>query len=184
MALSEQRRDWAYLLIIGTQLFGMLGRSSWRTYCNGYRSSLSIQALDLVGFYPKALCEDPSAPLHFLVSLRETYVSLSGDPFFAHPQHEPWFEAFLYIEAAAQFPLAVYLVYKLATSKTTSAATELAGLAFGCLTGMGSVVCCYHLWQLGEDMVGSQQKIMLIYGEYLPFAIIRELPLVMTATYH
>ncbi|KAL6851197.1 hypothetical protein ACO1O0_008325 [Amphichorda felina] len=162
MALSEQRRDWAYLLIIGTQLFGML-------------------ALDLVGFYPKALWEDPSAPLHFLVSLRETYVSLSGDPFFAHPQHEPWFEAFLYIEAAAQFPLAVYLVYKLATSKTTNAATELAGLAFGCLTGMGSVVCCYHLWQLGEDMVGSQQKIMLIYGEYLPFAII---PIVMGFDMH
>lgn len=40
MALSEQRCDWAYLLIIGTQLFGMLGRSSWRSYCNGYHSSL------------------------------------------------------------------------------------------------------------------------------------------------
>ena len=77
-------------------------------------------------------------------------------------------------------------MYKLATAKITDGATELAALAFGCLTGMGSVVCCYHLWHLGEDMVGSQQKMMLFYGEYLPFAIIRELsmPGVMVNTSH
>jgi hypothetical protein len=26
MALSQQCRDWAYLLVVGTQLFGMLGK--------------------------------------------------------------------------------------------------------------------------------------------------------------
>lgn len=79
------------------------------------------------------------------------------------------------MEAAVQFPLAVYLVYKLATArKGTDGATELAGLAFGCLVGMSSTTCCYHLWQLGEDMVDPQQKVTLFYGTYLPFAIIRK----------
>lgn len=124
--------------------------------------------------YPKFLWEQPSAPLHFLVSLRELYVSLSSDPFFASSTHEPWFEGFLYIEALAQFPLAVYLVSKLASSTASSGRTELAALAFGCLTGMGSVVCCFHLVQLGEGVVPAEKKAMLLFGEYLPFAVIRE----------
>jgi hypothetical protein len=132
-------------------------------------------ALDLVALYPKFLWEQPSAPLHFLVSLRNLYVSLSSDPFFASSTHEPWFEAFLYIEALAQFPLAVFLVSRLASSSTASSGrTELAALAFGCLTGMGSVVCCFHLVQLGEDVVPAEKKAMLLFGEYLPFAVIRE----------
>ncbi|KFH45318.1 hypothetical protein ACRE_038720 [Hapsidospora chrysogenum ATCC 11550] len=153
MALSQQCRDWAYLLVVGTQLFGML-------------------VLDFVAFYPKFLWQAPSAPLHFLVTLRETYINYSGDPFFSASQHEPWFEAFVYIEIAAQFPLAVYLAYKLASARSTSGATELAALAFGCLTGMGSVVSCFHLWHLPEDVLGGQQKMMLLYGTYLPFAVI------------
>lgn len=80
----------------------------------------------------------------------------------------------MYIEAAAQFPLAVYLVYRLASARSTSGATELAALAFGCLTGMGSVVSCFHLWHLPEDLLAGQQKMMLLYGTYLPFAVIRE----------
>jgi hypothetical protein len=135
----------------------------------------SSTVLDLVPFYPKFLYASPSAPLHFLLSLRATYVSLTTDPFFAHDSHDPWFEAFLYIEALAQFPLAVYLVTKLAAAgKGTSGRTELAGLVFACLTAMGSVVCCYHLVQLGPEVVSVEKKAMLLYGEYLPFAVIRK----------
>lgn len=142
---------------------------------------LTSSALDLVALYPKFLWEQPSSPLHFLVSLRELYVSLSSDPFFASSTHEPWFEAFLYIEALAQFPLAVYLVSRLASSSTASSGrTELAALAFGCLTGMGSVVCCFHLVQLGEDVVPAEKKAMLLFGEYLPFAVIRKYSLSIT----
>ncbi|CAG9939679.1 unnamed protein product [Clonostachys rosea f. rosea IK726] len=71
--------DKVYLFIVGTQLFGML-------------------ALDLVQFYPKALWDSPSAPLHFLVTLKAAYTSYSGDPFFAEPAHEPWFQACILIE--------------------------------------------------------------------------------------
>jgi hypothetical protein len=186
--------DTAYLAIVGTQLFGMLGQSppsqSQLSHYHGIhrnkeRKTLltkSSTVLDLVPFYPKFLYASPSAPLHFLLSLRATYVSLTTDPFFAHDNHDPWFEAFLYIEALAQFPLAVYLVTKLAAAAaaagkrkgTTSGRTELAALVFACLTAMGSVVCCYHLVQLGPEVVSEEKKAMLLYGEYLPFAVIRK----------
>lgn len=82
----------------------------------------------------------------------------------------------MYIEALAQFPLAVYLVSQLASSAgRTTGRTELAGLVFACLTAMGSVTCCYHLVQLGPEVVSEEKKTMLLYGEYLPFAIIRKL---------
>lgn len=77
------------------------------------------------------------------------------------------------MELLFQLPLAAYLVGRLAAgSKSTSAQTELAGLAFACLTGMGSITCSYHLCHLGEDQVSSQQKAMLVYGEYMPFSVI------------
>lgn len=39
---------------------------------------------------------------------------------------------------------------------------------------MGSVTCCYHLVQLGPEVVSAEKKALLLYGEYLPFAVIRE----------
>ncbi|KPM46012.1 hypothetical protein AK830_g440 [Neonectria ditissima] len=146
-------RDWAYLAIISTQLFGML-------------------ALDFVPFYPKSLYAAPSAPLHFLVSVRSIYLATSGDPFFAAAGHAPWFQAFLYVEALAQFPLAAYLVSRLASRKPTSGPAELAALAFGCLTAMGSVACCAELWAMGPDVVKDEHKAKLFYGTYLPFVVI------------
>ncbi|EHK20893.1 uncharacterized protein TRIVIDRAFT_180851 [Trichoderma virens Gv29-8] len=154
--MASQRkalRDWIYLLIIGTQLLGML-------------------AIDLVAFYPKELYQPPSSPLHFLLSLRAWYVSSTGDPFFAHESHQPWFEIFLYIEGLVQFPLAAYLVYQLASTKATSGPAELAGLAFGSVTFMGSAACCFELLHMGDDMVSEDKKGSLLYGTYLPFAVI------------
>ncbi|KAL7948595.1 transmembrane protein 6/97 [Trichoderma barbatum] len=154
--MASQRkalRDWLYLFIIGTQLFGML-------------------ALDLVAFYPKALYQSPSSPLHFLLSLRSWYVSSSGDPFFAQDSHQPWFEIFLYIEGLVQLPLAAYLVSQLASSKATSGPAELAGLAFGSVTFMGSAACCFELLHMGDDMVSADKKASLLYGTYLPFVVI------------
>lgn len=131
--------------------------------------------MDLVPFYPRSLYLSSSAPLHFLVTLRSTYVSLTHDPFFVEPAHEPWFQAFMYIEALVQFPLAVYLVYNL-LKQSKGAAMELAGVAFGCVTGMGSVTCCYVLAVTAEEVLSSEKRAMLFWGEYLPFAVIREFP--------
>ncbi|KAH6605346.1 hypothetical protein Trco_007053 [Trichoderma cornu-damae] len=153
--MSQQKalRDWLYLFIIGTQLFGML-------------------ALDLVAFYPESLYRPPSAPFHFLVSLRDFYVSATGDPFFARQSHEPWFQVFLYIEGLVQLPLAAYLASRLASTKPTSGPAELAGLAFGSVTFMGSAACCFELWHMGDDVVSEEKKGALLYGTYLPFAVI------------
>ncbi|KEY66310.1 hypothetical protein S7711_02772 [Stachybotrys chartarum IBT 7711] len=153
MSSQKPWRDWLYLFIISTQLFGMV-------------------ALDLVAFYPKSLWEAPSAPLHFLVALRQTYVASSGDPFFAQESHDPWFQIFLYIEGLVQFPLAAYLVYQLASTKPTAGPTELAGLAFGCVTAMGAAACCTEVWHMGPDVLSEKHKPSLLYGTYLPFSIV------------
>lgn len=129
--------------------------------------------MDLVPFYPSALYTSPSSPFHFLITLRTTYISYTHDPFFVESTHEAWFQAFMYIEALVQFPLAVYLVYVL-FRQSKGPGMELAGLAFGCVTGMGSVTCCYVLAVTGEEVLSEGERAMLFWGEYLPFAVIRE----------
>ncbi|OAA76531.1 hypothetical protein LEL_06215 [Akanthomyces lecanii RCEF 1005] len=149
-------RDWVYLAVIGLQLTGML-------------------VLDLVAFYPPPLWMPPGAPLHFLVGLRRRYVTFTGDPFFSSSSAvhgAPWFEVFLYIEGLVQFPLAAYLVSKLASPRRMAGPAELAGLAFGCLTFMGSAACCYELLHMGADQVAAEKKTQLLYGTYLPFVVI------------
>ena len=129
--------------------------------------------MDLVSFYPAFLWQEPTAPLHFLITLRKTYISSTGDPFFSN-QQQPWFAAFLWIELLLQFPLAAFLVFKLARSSALDGSGELAGLAFGCLTFMGSAACCAELWYMGSDVVSAEKWGSLFYGTYLPFVIIRK----------
>ncbi|XWX01213.1 hypothetical protein V2A60_009239 [Cordyceps javanica] len=148
-------RDWIYLAIIGLQLTGML-------------------VLDLVAFYPRPLWEPAGAPLHFLVGLRRRYVAATGDPFFSasSASNAPWFAAFLYVEGLVQCPLAAYLVSALASPRRMGGPAELAGLAFGCLTFMGSAACCYELLHMGPEDVAADKKTRLLYGTYLPFVVI------------
>ncbi|ATY67172.1 hypothetical protein A9K55_000276 [Cordyceps militaris] len=145
-------RDWIYLAVIGLQFTGMI-------------------VLDLVAFYPPALWQPVGSPLHFLVGLRRRYLELSGDPFFSGAP-APWFAAFLYIEGLVQCPLAAYLVSALAGRRRMAGPAELAGLAFGCLTLMGSAACCYELLHMGPERVAADKKTRLLYGTYLPFVVI------------
>lgn len=167
-------RDWVYLGIIGLQLTGMLGTSP----SISPQTKLTSTVLDLVAFYPKALWQPAGAPLHFLVGVRANYLAYSGDPFFSTSSaahSAPWFQAFLYVEGLVQFPLAAVLVSKLASTRRIDGVAELAGLAFGCLTFMGSVACCYELLHMGPGEVAPQKKASLLYGTYLPFVVIRKL---------
>lgn len=68
----------------------------------------------------------------------------------------------------------MYLVYKLASLKPSSGPTELAGLAYGCVTFMGATACCYDIWHMGPDKVRPEAKAQLFWGTYLPFAVIRK----------
>ncbi|KAF4991989.1 hypothetical protein FDECE_13853 [Fusarium decemcellulare] len=146
-------RDWVYLAIISVQLFGMV-------------------VLDFTPLYPDSLYGSPSAPFHFLTIIRDTYLAVSGDPFFGDVFEGAWFHGFLYLELLVQFPLAAYLVYQLASKESTSGPAELAGLAFGCLTAMGSIACVSELAQMGPELVKEEHKTNLLYGTYLPFVII------------
>lgn len=129
-------------------------------------------------FYPGWLWEPADAPLHFLVGLRRNYLASSGDPFFnasSAVHSAPWFRVFVYIEGLVQFPLAAFLVSQLASRRRMTGAAELAGLAFGCLTFMGSAACCFELLHMGPDEVAAEKKGSLLYGTYLPFVVIRKL---------
>ncbi|KAK5991333.1 hypothetical protein PT974_09614 [Cladobotryum mycophilum] len=164
-------RDWVYLWIIGTQLFGMLGKPS-----NAQSTPYPYHHPRPRPLLPKIPLANPQLPLHFLISLRKAYVSFSGDPFFAHDNtHAPFLQIFLYIEGLVQLPLAAYLVYQLASRKPTTGPTELAGLAFGCVTGMGSAACFYELLHMGPELVSEDKKASLVYGTYLPFLVIPSL---------
>ncbi|KAM5345250.1 hypothetical protein ACJ41O_011112 [Fusarium nematophilum] len=146
-------RDWAYLVIITLQTLGMI-------------------ILDFTPFYPKSLYESPSAPLHFLIVIRDYYLSTSGDPFFGTNFHGAWFHSFIYIELFFQFPLAAYLISQLASGKPSSGPAELAGLAFACLTAMGSAACTFELSGMGPELVAEEHKTKLFYGTYVPFVVI------------
>ncbi|KAF5668158.1 hypothetical protein FHETE_5424 [Fusarium heterosporum] len=146
-------RDWVYLAIIVPQIIGML-------------------VLDFTEFYPTFLYGSPKAPLHFLTIIRNTYLSLSGDPFYGETFHGAWLHSMYYVELLVQFPLAVYVAWKLASKKSSDGATELAGLVFACLTAFGSVACVAELQSMGPELVSVEQKTNLVWGTYFPYALI------------
>lgn len=134
-----------------------------------------VTALDLVAFYPPSLYQPPSSPLHFLLTLRRAYVSYTADPFFAPSTPQPpWLRVFLALEGLVQLPLIIYLVRHLSRPRPTSGPVELAGLVLGCVNFMGAAACCSELWCMGEDLVTAEKKAQLLYGTYLPFAIVRK----------
>ncbi|WZH42857.1 transmembrane protein 6/97 [Fusarium acuminatum] len=146
-------RDWVYLAIIIPQIFGMI-------------------VLDFTEFYPTSLYASSKAPLHFLTIIRNTYLSLSGDPFYGEKFHGEWLHSLYYVELFVQFPFGAYVTWKLASKKPSSGATELAGLVFACLTAMGSVACVAELQSMGPELVSVEQKRNLAWGTYFPYALI------------
>ncbi|KAL4724687.1 hypothetical protein ACLX1H_008129 [Fusarium chlamydosporum] len=146
-------RDWVYVALIIPQLIGMF-------------------VLDFTEFYPESLYASPKAPLHFLTTIRNTYLSLSGDPFYGPNFTGEWLHSMYYIELLVQFPTAAYVVWNMASKKPTSGPTELAGLVFGCLTAMGSIASVAELLAMGPELVSEQQKPMLVWGTYFPYALI------------
>ncbi|KAH7182493.1 transmembrane protein 6/97 [Fusarium flagelliforme] len=142
-------RDWVYVLMIVPQIFGMI-------------------VLDFSEFYPASF-SSPSSPLSII---RRNYISISGDPFYGPSFTGAWLHSMYYIELLVQFPLAAYIVWNMASKKPTTGPTELAGLAFGCLTAMGSVACVAELLSMGGDLVSESQKMSLAWGTYAPYAVL------------
>ncbi|KAM3513342.1 hypothetical protein MY11210_003026 [Beauveria gryllotalpidicola] len=177
-------RDWFYLTMIGLQLTGLFGTPPppsppllppFSPPSPPFRvTDNSSSVIDLIPFYPRPLWEPAGAPLHFLVGLRRGYLAWTGDPLSASVDVHggaAWFKAFLVIAGLVQSPIAAFLMSRLAAPQRMGGAAELAGLLYGCMTFMGSAVCCYELLRMGPDQLAPEKKPRLLYGMYLPFFV-------------
>ncbi|PHH73022.1 hypothetical protein CDD83_4826 [Cordyceps sp. RAO-2017] len=103
--------------------------------------------------------------------MRRRYAALTGDPYFAAGGGaEPWFRFLLGLELVVQLPLAVSLARRL--RRPASGSTELAGLAFGCVTAVAASACCYDLWCMPPARLSPARKPFLLGAVYLPFALV------------
>ncbi|KOS20615.1 hypothetical protein ESCO_005390 [Escovopsis weberi] len=155
--------EWLYLVLISFQL-------------------VAIVLIDFVPFYPGFLWREPDAPLHFLLTIREAYYAYTNDPYYAHDitvsAHgpRPYFDCFLLIQSVVELPLAVYLVYHLASWRRIPAPAELAMLVFAPILAVTAAVCLYESQFFSTDDVPEEKIKMLMWGAYFPYTL---LPTVM-----
>lgn len=72
------------------------------------------------------------------------------------------------------FPLALYLVPRLASGTRLGGPAELAGLAFGLLTAVTSAACVAELYAMGPETLAVENRVQIVFGTYLPYAVIRK----------
>lgn len=94
-----------------------------------------------------------------------------SDPYYeiAGPGH--FFYFLLYVELVIQFPFAVYLLYSMASSKLSSGAAELAGVVYGSVVGLSTLLVCYDIWYLPEALLEVAKRDVLLWQVYLPFGV-------------
>jgi hypothetical protein len=97
-----------------------------------------------------------------------------ADPYYNHSSPGHFFDSLVYLELAIQFPFALYLTRRLVAKQPLSGAGELATLVYGLTTGLCTAVVCYNMWHLGPEIISPQAKQTLLFGAYLPYAVIRE----------
>ncbi|KAH8172136.1 hypothetical protein LIA77_08904 [Sarocladium implicatum] len=152
MASKRSLLEWVYVVLIAAQIVGM--------FLN-----------DFVPLYPAALWQEPSAPLHFLLQLRQLYYKFTGDPYVVLPPAHPWFEGCTYVELVFQLPLGAYFLYKLLSNDPIDGPAELSGLAFACFNTMGSYIICHDVWLMAPEAFAPGQQMKLIFTEFAPYAI-------------
>ncbi|KAM5367875.1 hypothetical protein ACJZ2D_009786 [Fusarium nematophilum] len=101
-----------------------------------------------------------------------------ADPYYHDLAPGHFFEFLVWVELLVQFPLALYLTRALFTGKSLSGAGELAGNVYGLVTGLCTALVCHDMWHLGVEVISPQAKQSLLFGAYLPYAVI---PLFMAA---
>ncbi|KAF4983997.1 hypothetical protein FZEAL_702 [Fusarium zealandicum] len=154
MASQKPSRDYFYFLIVVMHLTAMLG-------------------VDFVTFYPQSLCQPTKSPLHFFVVYRQWYITTMADPYYNLEAPGHFFDFLVYIELVIQFPLALYLVRVLFLQQKLSGPGELAALVYGLTTGLCTAIVCHDMWYLGPELISHESKQTLLFGAYLPYAIIR-----------
>ncbi|KAH8665466.1 transmembrane protein 6/97 [Ilyonectria robusta] len=159
MSSFKPRRDYLYLAVVVLHLTAMLG-------------------VDFVPFYPQSLCQPAGSPLHFLVAYRNWYITTMADPYYHHNTPGHFFDFLVWVELLVQFPLALSLTRALVAKGPLNGADELMANVYGLVTGLCTAVVCHDMWYLGPEIISAQAKQTLLFGAYLPYAV---LPIVMAA---
>ncbi|KAL5623654.1 hypothetical protein FOBRF1_002904 [Fusarium oxysporum] len=153
MSLHKSFLDYLYLFIVVLHLTAMLG-------------------VDFVPFYPQSLCQPRGSPFHFLVAYRQWYITTMSDPYYDLDIPGHFFEFLVYVELVVQFPLALYLTHALLSKQRISGSGELAAVVYGAVTGLCTAIVCNDMWHLGPEVITHEAKQTLLFGAYLPYAVI------------
>jgi hypothetical protein len=175
MALSQRTRDRIWLV--------------W--FCLQIPVILCVDAVD---HYPAWLCADADAPLHFLHTFRQWYVTTYHDPLMdwtpakgaAVGAGGSWMALFLWIEIGATLPMVLYSVYrfaKLATSWSTKSKTvsttgpwELLLLVYAFETALTPAVCIHDVGYWSPAVYSEADKNVFRYQLFGPYFAMRESP--------
>ncbi|KIH89952.1 hypothetical protein SPBR_00984 [Sporothrix brasiliensis 5110] len=150
-----------------------------------------ILCVDAVDTYPAWLCADPGAPLHFLHTFRQWYVTTYNDPLMdwtpasgaAVGAGGPWMTLFLWIEIAATLPIVLYSVYRftrLATATSTATAPshaaasttgpwELLFLVYAFETALTTAVCIHDVGYWSPAVYSEADKNVFRYQLFGPY---------------
>ncbi|CVK90788.1 uncharacterized protein FPRN_07212 [Fusarium proliferatum] len=153
MSTQKPFLDYLYLAVVVLHLTAMLG-------------------VDFVPFYPQSLCQPRGSPFHFLVIYRQWYITTMSDPYYDLDIPGHFFEFLVYVELIVQFPLALYLTYALLSKQRISGSAELAAVIYGVVTGLCTAIVCNDMWHLGPEAISHEAKQTLLFGAYLPYAVI------------
>ncbi|KAM0563075.1 hypothetical protein ACHAPJ_001921 [Fusarium lateritium] len=95
-----------------------------------------------------------------------------SDPYYNLDTPGHFFEFLVYVELIVQFPLALYLTRALLSSQRLSGAGELGTVVYGTVTGLCTAIVCNDMWHLGPEVITHEAKQTLLFGAYLPYAVI------------
>ncbi|KAJ4266114.1 hypothetical protein NW762_004092 [Fusarium torreyae] len=153
MSSRKPLRDYLYFLIVVCHLTAMLG-------------------VDFVPFYPQSFCQPSGSPFHFLVAYREWYITTMSDPYYNLDTPGHFFDFLVYVELIVRFPLALHLTRALLYKQRLSGAGELGTVVYGAVTGLCTAIVCNDMWHLGPEVITREAKQILLFGAYLPYAVI------------
>lgn len=109
--------------------------------------------------------------MSFLAAYRRWYITTMSDPYYDYAQPGHFFYFLIYVELAIQFPFAIYLVYRMAYSQRSSRAVELAGVVYGSITGLSTLLVCYDMWYMPDTILEEAKRKILFWQVYLPFGM-------------
>lgn len=97
-----------------------------------------------------------------------------ADPYYHHKTPGHFFDFLVWVELFVQFPLALNLTRALVAKEPLTGADELIANAYGLVTGLCTAVVCHDMWYLGPEIISAQAKRTLLFGAYLPYAVLRK----------